>query len=206
MPARVFTDILAKGVREGQIPARSKAAREWYRREARKTKATAQREILTASGDRERTNSVIGRMYIFSYLAKHRDTLPYWDRYPVVFPFSKRRGLWTGINFHYLPYPQRAVLMDRLYDLRNNDRYDQSTKLQLSYDVLNTASRYRYFKPTIHSYLTSHVQSRLILIDPADWDVAIFLPIAFWRKKSQAEVWADSRRKLGLKPGRRATK
>ena len=145
-------------------------------------------------------------MYIFSYIAKHRATLPYWDRYPLIFPFSKKKGMFTGINFHYLPRPQRAVLMDRLYELRNNNRFDESTKLNMSYGILKAAARYKYFKPCIHSYLTTHVRSRLCLIDPADWDTALFLKTALWVGASETEVWKDSREKIGLKRSRRPSK
>ena len=37
MVAKVFDDILLRGVRSGQMPARTDASREWYRQQAKDT-------------------------------------------------------------------------------------------------------------------------------------------------------------------------
>ena len=47
-----------------------------------------------------------GRLYLYMYDAKHKATLPYWDKYPLVFPYAEtedRKGFY-GLNMHYLPY------------------------------------------------------------------------------------------------------
>ena len=43
--AIVFDDLLAKGVRAGEIPARTDSARSWYRDKARTTRVTPDRLI-----------------------------------------------------------------------------------------------------------------------------------------------------------------
>lgn len=65
--------------------------------------------------DRPRDLSV-GSMYMFIYDAKWKKTLPYWDIRPLIFPISRSKDRFMGINFHYLPVPYRAMLMDALYD------------------------------------------------------------------------------------------
>ena len=136
----------------------------------------------------------MGKMYLFNYDPKTKDTLPYYDRYPLIFPVQGAPGGFYGINMHYLPYVLRAKLMDALYDLSSNKRYDENTKLRLSYEILKGASKYKAFKPTFKRYLSSHVRSRFIEISSSEWDVALFLPLESFAKASKTSVWADSRR------------
>ena len=52
----------------------------------------------------------------------------------------------------------------------------------------------RYFKPCFKHYLSEHVNSKLLLIEPADWEIAIFLPTESFRKVSKETVWKESRK------------
>lgn len=192
--ATLFDEILTKGVRAGQIPAREQKAREWYRDVAKDFRKVNESELMRGDKSRLTAQPRIGSMYMFYYDAKHKDTLPYWDRFPLIFPYKKVKGGFMGINLHYLPHNFRAQLMDALYDLSSNQRYDETTKLKLSYDVLNGASRFRYFKPCVKHYLTGQLKSRFLYIYPSEWDVAMFLPLERFEGAGKRKVWADSRK------------
>jgi hypothetical protein len=98
-----------------------------------------------------------------------------------------------GINMHYLPHTYRAMLMDQLYTLTNNDNYDDSTRLQrLSYNVLKSASRFKFFRPCLKRYLNNGVKSRFIYVHPKHWDMALFLPLERFEKATKAQVFRDS--------------
>ena len=193
--AIVFDDLLAKGVRAGEIPARTDSARDWYRDRARTTRVTPDRLIKS---DKERLTSkvMVGRMYHFFYDPKHKKTLPYYDRFPLIFPFKKVRGGFLGINLHYLPLRLRAKLMDGLYGLTRDNRYDEDTRLKISYNVLNGAAKYKYFKPCVKHYLTPHVKSRFLEVYAAEWDIALFLPTEKFVGSSKKAVHADSRKMI----------
>ena len=133
---------------------------------------------------------------MFYYDAKHKDTLPYFDRFPMIFPFKKVDGGFLGINLHYLPLLYRAKLMDSLYELTSNDRYDETTKLRLSYKLLESASKYKYFKPTVKHYLTDHVRSRFLYVYPSEWDIALFLPLERFQGATKQVVWSESRKAI----------
>jgi hypothetical protein len=105
-------------------------------------------------------------------------------------------GGFYGINLHYLPPSLRANLMDALYSITNNKRYDENTKLRISYATLKNASKYRYFKPCFKHYLASHVKSRFIEIQPVEWDIALFLPTERFEKAGKSKVFADTRKML----------
>jgi hypothetical protein len=192
--ATLFQGILERGMREGHLPNRSKAARDWYRNQASEIKKVNENSFMKSDVSRLRTQISPGNLYAFYYDPKHKETLPYYDMFPLIFPYLKTDDGFMGINLHYLPLTLRAKLMDALYDTANNSKFDQSTKLKFNYQILTSASKYKYFKPCIKRYLTEHVRSRFLYIEPAEWDIAMALPLQRFVKKSGAMVWNDSRK------------
>ncbi|NDB30506.1 hypothetical protein EB169_12225, partial [archaeon] len=87
---------------------------------------------------------------------------------------------------------------DALYDTINNDKKDQTTKLRISYNILNGAAKFRYFEPCIKRYLNNQVQSRFLYVDPNQWETALFLPLERFVGATKAQVWKDSRKKIGI--------
>lgn len=197
MPAHLFDDILAKGVRSGQIPAREQASRDWYRKTASSFGRVNENHLLKGGSERLRAYISIGSMYMYTYDAKHKKTLPYFDRFPLVFPFKKVSGGFMGINLHYLPLPYRAKLMDSLYSISNNNRYNETTKIGMTYDILNGSSKFRYFKPCVKKYLTTQLRSKFLYVYPSEWDIALFLPLERFEGAGKGKVYADSRNIIG---------
>jgi hypothetical protein len=195
--AVIFDEILSKGIRAGKVPAREQQSRTWYRDTANKFKTVNEKNLMKGDTDRLRSQPKIGHMYMFYYDAKHKETLPYFDRFPMIFPYKKVKGGFMGINLHYLPHILRAKLMDSLYDISSNDLYDETTKLRMSYNILSSASKYKWFKPCIKHYLTTQVRSRFLYVYPAEWDIALFLPLERFSGASKSKVWSDSKKLIG---------
>lgn len=195
MPAKLFTDILEKGVAVGHAPNKTREARQWYRKKAYELGKQKETSLIRESKDRYRTQFSPGRMYFFMYDPKHKATLPYYDSFPLIFPIADQGDTILGLNFHYLPYVLRAKLMDALYEYTNNSKYDESTKLKMAYSILLSASKFRFFKPCLKQYIKKNIRSRLIYVAPEEWDIALWLKVAQFQKKSQSQVWAESRRK-----------
>ena len=86
--------------------------------------------------------------------------------------------------------------MDALYSITSDKRYDENTKLRLSYSILKNANKYRYFKPCFKHYLSSQVNSKFIEIQSVEWDIALFLPTERFEKASKSRVFADSRKMI----------
>lgn len=175
-------------------------AREWFRQEALKLKNVSAPKVKRSAGPFANVENLsqnsIGRMYFFQYDPIHKLTLPYYDTYPLVFPFTIEADRMRGINMHYLPPFLRAKLMDALYSTANNSKYDKTMKLQITYQLLKSAIQFRYFKPCIHEYVFSHVQGPFMNINPKNWDHVLMLPLARFKKATQETVWADSLRKV----------
>ena len=157
--ATVFDDLLLKGVRKGELPARTQQSREWFRNQARTSSVRGDRGASQIVRDKTRiaNRPSIGRMYFFSYDPKYKATLPYYDRFPLIFKVGQYRGGFEGINMHYLPYRLRARLMDALYETANNKRYDETTRLRITYDLLKAATKYKEFKPTYKKLSLIHI-------------------------------------------------
>lgn len=192
--AKIFDDILNKGLQLG-LNSRTGAARVWYRDKAKEIGNVNETNFFkTAPSEsfRSSSNFQIGSMYTFYYDPKHKDTLPYYDRVPLIFPINRAKNGFLGINFHYLPLDLRANLMDALHEVASNDKYDNTTKLRISYNILNSSAQFGEFKPTVKHYLFQHIRSKLLYIKPSEWDMALWLNIAKFEKASQTQVWQDS--------------
>jgi len=190
----IFDTILTKGVRAGQMPARTESAREWYRNTAQEYKNINETKLMKGGNERLTNRPMIGSMYMYYYDPKHKATLPYYDRFPLVFPYRKVENGFMGLNLHYLPLNYRAKLMDALYDVANNDKFDETTKLKFNYNILNSASKYKYFAPCVKHYLTEQVRSRFLYVYPSEWDIALFLPLERFQGANKQKVWAESKK------------
>ena len=135
-------------------------------------------------------------MYHFLYDPKTKKQLPYYDRFPLCKPIQPAPDGFHGLNLHYVAPNIRAQFLDTLMDITNNDKYDRTTKMRLKYQVMKSAKKMRFFKPCFKHYLSKHIKSRLLLIEPADWEIAIFLPTESFRKVSKDSVWKESRKKF----------
>jgi len=197
--ATIFDTIITQGVRSGQIPARTQQSRDWFRETAGKMRNINERSLMKGDQARLTNTPIPGSMYMFNYDPKWKDELPYYDRFPLVFPFRRVPGGFYGLNLHYLPPPLRARLMDALYDYANNSRYDESTKIKLNYQLLTSIAKLRFFSPCVKHYLNEHVRSRFMYVYPSEWDIALFLPTERFTKKSKTQVWNDSKRMLGIR-------
>lgn len=194
MTAYIFTQIANQGKLASIDMIRQRDSRNWYRNAAEKVTSVNRQRMMT---DKENIKDKImandiGRMYMFFYDPKHKQKLPYYDTFPLVFPIEFKSDGFLGINMHYLPHMLRAKLMDAIYQTINNNRYDDTTKLNISYSILSSASRYKYFKPCIKHYLWGHVRSKYLNIEPRNWDAALMLPTEKFQKATTQQVWKDS--------------
>jgi hypothetical protein len=195
----IFDTILQQGVRQGIVPARTRAARDWFRDQAGNVTGniTPSRILNRADATRKTSDMEYGLMYAFRYDPKMKKELPYYDTFPLIFPIAFEADGFLGINFHYLPPILRAKLMDALYPNVTNKKYDATTRMKVSYSILQSASKYKFFKPTIKKYLRNHVRSQFLEIPATEWDIALFLPTESFRKSDTGRIWEDSRKKIG---------
>jgi hypothetical protein len=132
-----------------------------------------------------------GNLYMYFYDAKLKEQLPYYDMFPLVFPFSTTDKGFTGLNMHYLPYQLRVRLLDRLLEYANNKKYDETTRIRYSWATIRSASKFVLAKPCVHSYLYDHIQSTMLRVSPENWFTVMMLPVERFTV-NKSNVWADS--------------
>ena len=133
-----------------------------------------------------------GNLYFYKYDPKTKDTMEYYDQYPMVFPFVSLNDGWIGLNMHYLPINLRIQLFDVLWKLRKNNRLDDTTRLKMSWDILQGLSKFNLAKPCVKRYLFTHVKSKPIIIESEHWVTALMLPLQRFKKQNDQYVWGDS--------------
>ena len=192
--AGLFQKLEYEAFRKGITP-RSKESRAWFRKKASQL-GVSRSGIFKEDEILLRSRPAVGSMYMYFYDPKHKETLPYYDRFPLTILVGPAKGGFYGLNLHYLPLDIRAKFLDSLLDTINNQRYDESTRFRLSYSMLQRASKLRAFKPCFKHYLTKHVRSRFAKVQAPEWEIATFLPTADFEKASSSSVYRDSRRKM----------
>ena len=196
--ATVFQNILNNAARKGITDQYTSESINWFRINIRKT-AVSPLRVMKEERDNYVTSwssTAIGKMYFAYYDPKHKDTLPYYDMFPLIIPIKRLPDGFLGLNLHYLPPILRAKLLDSLYDLLNNAKLDEHKRFIISYNILQATSKHRYFKPCVKRYLGKHFRSRFIKIPHENWTAAVFLPTETFEKKSKNEVWSDSRQSI----------
>ena len=179
--------------KEGYTP-RSSAARQWLRAKVGELRPTP--AALMRDRERLKDKSIIGKMYFFFYDPKTKDSLPYYDRFPLVIPIERYSDGFLGLNLHYIHPKQRIILLDKLSDTATNRRFDEKTKLRLSYQYLSAASTAFQAMPCIKRYLFNHLTSRFLEIPADEWDIAALLPVEQFEKASTSKVYAESRKRF----------
>jgi hypothetical protein len=192
----IFKNLSKEAFKAGITP-RTKESIKWFRERAEDMgKIKARGPLMKEEELTLRSKSLNGQMLMYFYDPKGKDELPYYDKFPLTVVVDKAPGGFYGLNLHYLPPVFRAKLLDALMEITTNKKYDETTRMRFTYDKLQGAAKFKWFKPCFKHYLTKHVKSRFALVPASDWEIATFLPTADWKKSGQQKVWADSRKQF----------
>ncbi len=193
--SNLFQKLELEAFRAGITP-RTKESRDWFRRKAQSLGRVNRNSLMREEPVDLANKQIIGSMYMFFYDPKHKDTLPYYDRFPLVIVLDKAEGGFLGLNLHYLPPVLRAKFLDGLISTTNNKLYTDDSRFLVTYKMLKSSARLKYFKPCVKHYLTSQVRSRFARVPAPEWEIATFLPTADFAKSGRASVYSDSRRAI----------
>ena len=173
-----------------QVRAKSKDAVKWFRNLVKET----QRALITGPRGRKELKARnidvqgrlggrdIGSMFFFQYNAKHDKEypiLPYWDRFPLIFPFEPATGGFYGINLHYLNEEHRLNLMRALIKVSGvKGNLDEDYRLKLSWKLI---SKFKPAKKCVKRYINTRSKGGFYKIGGNDWPYAVGLPIQSWK-------------------------
>jgi hypothetical protein len=194
MATKKLIDRIQESLAKEGLQPRTNAARTWLRSKVKDL--TPSKTALMRDQERLRNKSMIGRMYFYFYDPKTKDKLPYYDRFPLVIPIERYNDGFLGLNLHYIHPKQRLILLDKLSDTLTNDKYDETSRLRVSYPFLSSASKIFEATPCIKRYLFSHIESRFLEITANEWDIAAMLPMESFVGAKTSRVYSDSRKKF----------
>ena len=186
-------DRISESLQKEGLTPRTNKARAWLRSKANQLSPNT--TSMMRDRNRLTETSVIGKMYFYFYDPKLKDSLPYYDRFPLTIPMEQYQNGFLGLNLHYIHPKQRITLLDKLSETLNNDKYDDTTKFRINYAYLKSASRIYEATPCIKRYFYSNIQSRFLEISPNEWDIAALLPAENFVGATTSKVFSDSRKK-----------
>lgn len=192
--ANLFKNLELEAFRAGINP-RTDESRTWFRQKAQQLRRVNRRELMNSEEVKlvNKSQPLIGSMNMFFYDPKHKDTLPFYDRFPLAIIVGPAEGGFYGMNLHYLSPILRAKFLDTLMGMTNNKKFDDTTRFKAQYDLMKRLGTTRYYKPCFKHYLFPHVKSRLARVSPPEWEIATFLPTADWEKSNARQVYRNSR-------------
>lgn len=193
--SNIFDRLEKQAFRAGITP-RTKESREWFSKKAKNLRSIKREALMKEDQLKTRSKSVVGGMYMFFYDPKHKETLPYYDRFPLVIMVGKAKGGFYGINLHYLPPNLRLKFFSNIMAIQGDKRLSDNAKIGLTYEMLKGSSKLKYFAPCFKHYLTEHVKGNFAEVPIPEWEIAVFLPTADFRKANNFKVYYDSRKQI----------
>lgn len=94
-----------------------------------------------------------GHLYFFEYQAETR-TLPYYDKYPLVYVLSVFGTEFYGANLHYLKPKRRQIIIKKLHE-----------------GIVDIPQK------IIHKYLNNRCKSLFLDLAKQEWETSIVLPV-----------------------------
>lgn len=175
-----------------ELKRRSLTSLDWFRNNVRdirirQDQALREGEIVT--------QLELGKMYMYYYDAKWQDKLPYFDKFPLVVPIRKYPTGFLGLNLHYVAPRYRMILLNEMFEYLNNTNMDESTRFRLTYELLRSVSRLKYYRPCLKEYLYGQIRSQFSLVPSRYWELVAMLPMQKFTVNANT-VYSDSRRKF----------
>jgi hypothetical protein len=187
--------ILTEEFKTTQFPLLSRSSINWFNKKVAEIKNPT-KIIRDIAREKQRTTRVgqimKGKLYFFFYNPKTRNNLPYYDRFPLVLMLEKYNDGFLGLNLHYLPIRYRVAFLNKLMVFALQDNEDDIRRIRVTYDILTASKRFQEFKPCIKRYLYSHVKSRILAVQPDEWQTAIYLPVHQFKGEKAPVIWKES--------------
>jgi len=182
-------------------------ATKWHEQLMKQQPIVTKAMMRSSEGDTykvTRNRLFIGRMYMIFYDPKHKDTLPYYDKMPLILVIDRDRDSFLGVNMHYLSPIDRSLLLGEFFNTRPIAGGNDFHKRFLALDS-GTLKRYRNhavlrrYKPALKRYLVKHVAAPALQIPYKYWFVSLFIRTPLFEsaslgRVSNKRVWLDSRK------------
>ena len=178
--------------KEEEVSSRTVQSLNWFRRTiSTNIKRSFPKEIIKERRIHRR-KIIRGEMYLFRYSTPRKRE---WDMFPLVIALIHVPGGFLGLNLHYLPPEERAILFYRLQRDFTIDSADGLQRIYTTYEKLKASSRYKLYRACIKRYRYNRMRSTLTLIKPNEWKMTVFLPLHRFQNATADEVWSTIKEK-----------
>ena len=180
---------------ESLLDPRTDASRKWFIDKVQQISYRPNRSsVMRKPPMREQSRVLPGMMYMFYYQPKHEQTLPYYDSFPLVILLNTDSKGMDGLNLHYLPLNLRQKLFYGLLNRVNGLDVDEDSYIRVTYEYLKGARSLKEYKPCYKRYLTQNIKGSIANVPAPEWEVALHLPLASFKKQDEYAVHKESRR------------
>ena len=149
---------------------------DWYRKQVQSMTTPGARSLIRSGKATLRPK--YGIMNLFGYDPKHKERLPYYDTFPLIFPLEPAKGGFIGLNFHYLPPLARVRFLRSLANTTTDNKFDKKTRYRINW------RNNEFMRKTAKHYLFNQVRTSFLNITAEEMAIAIFLPVARFKKGS----------------------
>jgi|TARA_B110000263_G_scaffold242822_1_gene248798 hypothetical protein len=172
----------------------------WYQKTVRNVAngVNQPNEVFGSDLGEYATRLEVGQMYTFQYDPKHKETLPYYDTFPLVIIADPLPTGFSGINLHYISPMARAKLLGKLMD-QSESELSEKSKMLSAWSFIRNFSKFPEVRNSIKKYLTSQT-GRMYKVSPVHWKSAIFLNTQQFVGATDSHVYRTS---MASKPRKR---
>lgn len=161
------------------------AAMIWFHKEVKTLYGSTSKSIVPFVKAMEGTRKIspedmgAGRLYMFEYRASKVEE--YYDRFPMVLPFTIKSDHVVGFNFHYLPIRYRLLAIAQML-YKTDPRFPPLEKhiSKLDYDYIN-GTTLNFMRVAVRTYKLRRIRSSVGEIPTKGWITACLLPVARYK-------------------------
>ena len=139
-------DTLQAGAQRAGVTARTKKSREWFQAKVKELGRVNRQSLLKDDALEPTTREIAGSMYMYFYDPKTKETLPYYDRFPLIIMVEQAKGGFYGLNLHYLRPDIRAQFLDELMKTAPRKATNKTRLTKMRYDLLKGVRKYKHQK------------------------------------------------------------
>jgi hypothetical protein len=125
----------------------------------------------------------VGGLFFFKYVAKGKETLPIWDKYPMAMIIDRYNDGFLALNLHYMPKGRRQSVINVVNTFKGNNKMSNVVRAKAKnwqFMMNSGANAQGFMKKTVKRYLFTQVRSQFIKINPDEYSKAIQLPLEEW--------------------------
>jgi hypothetical protein len=171
-----FTKLVSKIIKDKpKLGERRLQSLEWFRRKVQTELTGKEASPLDTFKTTQKVRfNFPGQLFTFQYMPKGKSELPYFDKFPLVFVVDVLKDGFLGLNFHYIKPFDRAIIMDKMYKYLG--KRNEKPVLKVTYKMLSSQAQFAAYKPCIRRYKYTQMYTNIVILEPEEWDIALFLP------------------------------